>query len=235
MRNNIVLMFWYFMDVRKLVIALRVLILLAVGIVLYLQVDQPVDRRRSDPVMAAKVEVQHGPALRAMGVRSLGVDPKTSDVVVVFKGRASWSAGRRPPARACQCGRLRRGRCRHLGGRFPYCLGEIPAALRSILRLDCGSTRWSPVPPACATRSDAAGFLPAEAAIPAPGSSPGSRGAFAHRGKSGPHRAGCRLTAGRHTPSGQSDGKCNREQTADGLRADQARVKRWGKSPPRTW
>jgi len=27
----------------------------------------------------------------------------------------------------------------------------------------------------------------------APGSSPGNRGAFAHRGKSGPHRAGCRL------------------------------------------
>ena len=31
--------------------------------------------------------------------------------------------------------------------------------------------------------------------------------------------------------AGQPDGKCNREQTADGLRA-QARVKRWGKSPP---
>src|SRR5205823_10348896 len=30
------------------------------------------------------------------------------------------------------------------------------------------------------------------------------------------------------------DGQCHREQTADGLRA-QARVKRWGKSPPRRW
>lgn len=101
------------MDVRKLVIALGALILLAVGIVLYMQVDQPVDRRRSDPVMAAKVEVQHGPALRAMGVRSLGVDPKTNDVVVVFKGGGRLGrrvAGRLPGlASADGCGELEVG------------------------------------------------------------------------------------------------------------------------------
>ena len=34
----------------------------------------------------------------------------------------------------------------------------------------------------------------------------------------------------------QGDGKCNREQTADGPRkGDQVRVKRWGKSPPQDW
>jgi hypothetical protein len=102
-----------FMDVRKLVIALGLLILLAVGIVLYMQVDQPVDRRRSDPVMAAKVEVQHGPALRAMGVRSLGVDPKTSDVVVVFKGGGRLGrrvAGRLPGLASAEgCGELEVG------------------------------------------------------------------------------------------------------------------------------
>ncbi len=34
--------------------------------------------------------------------------------------------------------------------------------------------------------------------------------------------------------AGQPDGKCNRKQTADGrpYRPAQARVKRWGKSPP---
>ena len=98
------------MDVRKLVIALGALILLAVGIVLYLQVDQPVDRRRNDPVLAAKVEVQHGPALRAMGIRSLGVDPKTDDVVVVFAGGGRLGrkvAGRLPGlAGAGGCGEL---------------------------------------------------------------------------------------------------------------------------------
>lgn len=74
------------MDVRKLVIGLGALILLAVGIVLYMQIDQPLDRRRNDPVLAEKVEIMHGPALRAMGIRSLGVDPRTDDVVVVFAG-----------------------------------------------------------------------------------------------------------------------------------------------------
>ena len=34
-----------------------------------------------------------------------------------------------------------------------------------------------------------------------------------------------------NTQAGRPDGKCNREQTADGLRA-QARVKRWCKRPP---
>jgi len=62
-------------------------------------------------------------------------------------------------------------------------------------------------------------------------------------GKSGPRRAGCRLTAGRSKPresAAQGDGKWNRKHTADG-RKDQARLK-WcacgraetpGKSPPR--
>jgi len=101
------------MDVRKLVIALGALILLAVGIVLYLQDEPPDDRRRNDPALADRVEVTHGPALRAMGIRSLGVDPKTDDVVVVFAGGGRLGrrvAGRIPGlAGADGCGELRVG------------------------------------------------------------------------------------------------------------------------------
>lgn len=75
------------MDVRKLVVALGALILVAVGVVFYIQLDQPeLARPRNNPVIAAHVEAAHGPALRAMGVRSLGIDRKTHDVVVVFAG-----------------------------------------------------------------------------------------------------------------------------------------------------
>lgn len=73
------------MDVRKLAMALCFLILLAVGGVLYFQIERPVDvRGGSDPAIAERIEELHGPALRAMGVASLGVDPGTDDVVVVF-------------------------------------------------------------------------------------------------------------------------------------------------------
>ncbi|MBL0285146.1 MAG: hypothetical protein IPQ01_15405 [Zoogloea sp.] len=73
------------MDVRKLAIALCFLILLAVGGVLYFQIERPVDvRGGSDQAIAERIEVLHGPALRAMGVASLGVAPGTDDVVVVF-------------------------------------------------------------------------------------------------------------------------------------------------------
>lgn len=75
------------MDVSKLVVSLGVLILAAVGVVLYIQLDQPESvQGRSNPVIAAHVEAVHGPALRALGVRSLGVDHRTDDVVVVFAG-----------------------------------------------------------------------------------------------------------------------------------------------------
>ena len=73
------------MDVRKLAIALCFLILLAVGGVLYFQTERPVDVRvEGDPDIAERIEVLYGPALRAMGVASLGVAPGTDDVVVVF-------------------------------------------------------------------------------------------------------------------------------------------------------
>ena len=75
------------MDVSKLVVALGAIILVAVGVVFYLQLDPPaVVGPRDNPVIAAHVEAAHGPALRAMGERSLGIDHKTDDVVVVFAG-----------------------------------------------------------------------------------------------------------------------------------------------------
>lgn len=99
------------MDVRKLVVALGVLIVLAVGVVLYLKLEAPpIERRRDDPALAARVEVEHGPALRAMGIRSVGVDRKTEDVVVVFAGGGRLGrrvAGRLPGlASAGGCGEL---------------------------------------------------------------------------------------------------------------------------------
>jgi hypothetical protein len=85
---------WFFdflkcapMDVRKLVVALCVVTLVAVAIVLFLQQDvAETGRPPNNPAIAEHVETRHGPALRAIGVRSLGVDRKSGDVVVVFAG-----------------------------------------------------------------------------------------------------------------------------------------------------
>lgn len=77
------------MDVRKLAISLCALILLAVGTVLYFQVSGRDDggRLKGNPAIVQQIEARHGAALRAVGVRSLGVDPRnTEDVVVVFAG-----------------------------------------------------------------------------------------------------------------------------------------------------
>ncbi len=102
------------MDVRKVVIVVGVLIVLAVGLVLRFQFERPVDLSgRNDPAIAARVELHHGPALRAMGIRSLGVDRKTDDVVVVFAGGGRLGrkvAGRLPGlAGDGGCGRLDAG------------------------------------------------------------------------------------------------------------------------------
>ncbi len=48
------------------------------------------------------------------------------------------------------------------------------------------------------------------------------------RGKSGLRGKGCQVTPGHCS---NSDGKCHRKQTAP----KGVRVKRWGKSPPRSW
>ncbi len=99
------------MDVRKLVIALCVLTLLAVGVVLYFQQGGMPDRRAmTDPAIAEQVEVRHGPALRAIGIRSLGVDRQTDDVVVVFANGGHLGrkvAGRLPGLAGNEgCGKL---------------------------------------------------------------------------------------------------------------------------------
>jgi len=102
------------MDVRKLAIALCFLILLAVGGVLYFQTERPVDVRvGGDPDIAERIEVLYGPALRAMGVASLGVDTRTDDVVVVFSdgGKLGRKLAARLPGLAGEdgCGPLDMG------------------------------------------------------------------------------------------------------------------------------
>ena len=99
------------MDVRKLVIVLCVLTLCVVGVALYFQEDGLPDRRPGiDPAIAERVEVRHGPALRAIGISSLGVDRKTDDVVVVFAngGRLGRKVAGRLPGLAGKdgCGKL---------------------------------------------------------------------------------------------------------------------------------
>jgi len=50
-------------------------------------------------------------------------------------------------------------------------------------------------------------------------------------GKSGLHRAGCRLTTGRR----EAMNSATENKLPMAAQADQVRVKRRGKSPPRTW
>lgn len=104
------------MDVRKLALTLCVLILLAVGAVLYFQVRGEDDglRPKGNPEVVREIEARHGAALRAVGVRSLGVDPRNSeDVVVVLAGGGHLGrkvAGRLPGlVGSGGCGRLEVG------------------------------------------------------------------------------------------------------------------------------
>ena len=53
-------------------------------------------------------------------------------------------------------------------------------------------------------------------------------------GKSELRRAVCRITSGMRA-SRRVDGQCNRKETALDAQAARVRVKRWGKSPPRSW
>ncbi|MBS0354880.1 MAG: hypothetical protein JSR83_13405 [Proteobacteria bacterium] len=104
------------MDVRKLAVTLCVLILLAVGAVLYFQVHISDDgvRPKGNPEIVKQIEERHGAALRAVGVRSLGVDPRNSeDVVVVLVGGGHLGrkvVGRLPGlVSSAACGRLEVG------------------------------------------------------------------------------------------------------------------------------
>lgn len=99
------------MDVRKLALALCVVILLAVAVVLVLRQDaERPGRPANDRTIADQVEARHGPTLRAAGIRSLSVDPRSDDVMVVFNsgGRLGRRvAGRLPGlAAADACGEL---------------------------------------------------------------------------------------------------------------------------------
>src|SRR6185437_11833115 len=58
-----------------------------------------------------------------------------------------------------------------------------------------------------------------------------SRRSQERRGKSGLHRARCQVTPGRREPT-ESATESRPPMAPQG---DQARVKRWGKSPPRVW
>lgn len=98
------------MDVRKLVLTLCVLILLAIGVVIYFQTDVASSGPRRDPGLAKMVDERYGAALRTMGVRSLSVDRETDDVVVVLAeaGRKGRNVARRLPGLAGKsgCGEL---------------------------------------------------------------------------------------------------------------------------------
>jgi len=101
------------MDVRKLAIVLCILVLTLTGVALVYRWDLPsggVSERASS--VAAELDARHGATWRACGVKSLGVDPRTHDVVVVF---AKTEPGRkgvgRVPALASSegCGELDMG------------------------------------------------------------------------------------------------------------------------------
>ncbi len=99
------------MDVRKLVLTLCIVTLLAVAIVLFLQREvAETGRPSNNPAIAEHVEAHHGPALRAIGIRSLGVDRRSDDVVVVFAGGGRLGrrvAGRLPGLAGSEgCGEL---------------------------------------------------------------------------------------------------------------------------------
>ncbi|MDD2989453.1 MAG: hypothetical protein PHI64_10900 [Zoogloea sp.] len=99
------------MDVRRLVVILCIVTLLAVGVVLFLQQEAAeVGRPANNAAIAEHVEAHHGPALRAIGVRSLGVDRRSDDVVVVFAGGGRLGqrvAGRLPGLAGAEgCGEL---------------------------------------------------------------------------------------------------------------------------------
>lgn len=101
------------MDVRKLAISLCALILVTVGAVLYFQTRGPDvgPRPKGNQDVIRQIEARHGAALRAIGVRSLGVDPRNAeDVVVVFSGGGHLGrkvAGRLPGlVGANGCGKL---------------------------------------------------------------------------------------------------------------------------------
>src|ERR1035438_1496667 len=101
------------------------------------------------------------------------------------------------------------------------------------------NTEYTGIWPICHSFRSFRGLVPGTGYCPAPivraamrqwltGCRTGSRSWFAGRGKSGLHRAACRLTAGRAI---RLDGKCHRKYTA--WPQNRVRVKWCGKSAPR--
>ena len=85
------------MDVRRLVMGLGVLIVVGVGAVAVLGPELSGARAANGGgALAQAVESEYGDALRNAGVQSVGVDPRTQDVVVVF---ADVRPGGRPVGR----------------------------------------------------------------------------------------------------------------------------------------
>jgi hypothetical protein len=106
---------WFFdflkcapMDVRKLVVALCVVTLVAVAIVLFLQQDvAETGRPPNNPAIAEHVETRHGPALRAIGVRSLGWTGSPAMWWWSLPGVAGLAGGWPGESRPGRCRRLR--------------------------------------------------------------------------------------------------------------------------------
>lgn len=90
------------MDVRKFVLSLGGLILVAVAIVLYLRVDEGPAAGRYDLALTERIDDRYGASLRALEVQSIGVDTKNGDVVVVFRDGARL--GRKLAARLADLG-----------------------------------------------------------------------------------------------------------------------------------
>lgn len=86
------------MDARRLVMGLGAAIVVGVGaLAAFASVPgRGGERGRGHDALAAAVESEYGDALRNAGVQSVGVDPRTRDVVVVF---ADVRPGGRPVGR----------------------------------------------------------------------------------------------------------------------------------------
>jgi hypothetical protein len=82
------------MDVRKLVLVLCAAVLTLTGVAWVYEWDGPqVGPSKRERALADKLEARYGAILRALKVKSLGVDARSHDVVVVFSDRVPGRKG----------------------------------------------------------------------------------------------------------------------------------------------